>query len=175
MSFREPSYGVFLPRFASRLHGVIRSLLLLLYIELFALQVCHMSGELAAYAPVAVNASSAFGRVLPNYVADKFGPLNVHIPFTFVVGLLAFRWQAVQSPAGLLIFDVLYGFFSGTFVSLKGPIVAGLSVSTPSSHWDPTWYGYVMCRYWPVGWKPHCGKRSLKVVVGSGYKFGLDH
>ena len=90
-----------------------------------------MSGESATYALVVVNASSAFGRVIPNYVADKLGPLNVHIPFTFIVGLLAYCWQAVHNPAGLFVFGIFYGFFSGTFVSLIAPIVVGLSVNTP--------------------------------------------
>ena len=128
MSFREPSYGFFC---LGLLFGFMGLYVLFFYIELFALQECHMDGKLAAYALVVVNASSTFGRVLPNYIADKLGPLNVHIPFTLITGLLAFCWQAVYSPAGLLVFGVFYGFFSGTFVSLIGPIVSGLSLSTP--------------------------------------------
>ena len=128
MSFRDPSYGFFC---LGLLFGFMGLYVLFFYIELFALQECHMDRELAAYALVVVNASSAFGRVLPNYIADKLGPLNVHIPFTLITGLLAFCWHAVQSPAALLVFGVLYGFFSGTFVSLIGPIVSSLSVGTP--------------------------------------------
>ena len=71
------------------------------------------------------------GGLLPNYIADKLGPLNVHIPFTLITGLLALCWQAVHSSAGLLVFGVFYGIFSGTFFSLIGPIVSGLSMSTP--------------------------------------------
>ena len=128
LSFREPSYGLFC---LGLLFGFMGLYVLFFYIELFALQKCHMSGELASYALVVVNASSAFGRVLPNFVADRLGPLNVHIPFTLITGLLALCWQAVRSPAGLLVFGVFYGFFSGTFVSLIGPIVSGLSASIP--------------------------------------------
>ena len=128
MSFRETSYGFFC---LGLLFGFMGLYILFFYIELFALQECHMDGNLASYALVVVNASSTFGRVLPNYIADKLGPMNVHIPFTLITGLLAFCWLAVQSPAGLLVFAVFYGFFSGTFVSLIGPIVSGLSMSTP--------------------------------------------
>ena len=128
MSFRDTSYGMFC---LGLLFGFMGLYILFFYIELFALQECHMAGELASYTLVVVNASSTFGRVLPNYIADKIGPLNVHIPFTLITGLLAFCWQAVHSSAGLLVFGVFYGFFSGTFVSLIGPIVSGLSVRTP--------------------------------------------
>jgi predicted MFS family arabinose efflux permease len=104
---------------------------LFFYVELYGLQVCHMNSNLAAYLLAIVNAGSLFGRLIPNYMADKVGPLNIHVPFAFVTALLAFSWIAVRDAAGLVVFGVLYGFFSGTFVSLPGPIVVGISMDFP--------------------------------------------
>ena len=97
------------------------------YVELYATQVCAMSASLATYILAVVNAGSFFGRLLPNRLADMIGPLNVHIPFAFIASLLALCWIAIRNTPGLLVFCALYGFFSGTFVSLPGPIVYGLS------------------------------------------------
>ena len=97
------------------------------YVELYAIEVCDMSASLATYVLAVVNAGSFFGRLLPNRLADMVGPLNVHIPFAIIASLLAFCWIAIRNTSGLLVFCAFYGFFSGTFVSLPGPIVYGLS------------------------------------------------
>ena len=97
------------------------------YVELYATQVCGTNASLATYVLSVVNAGSFFGRLFPNRLADMVGPLNVHIPFAIIASLLAFFWIAIRNTPGLLVFCALYGFFSGTFVSLPGPIVYGLS------------------------------------------------
>lgn len=127
-SFRDAPYvyfslGVFF--------GFMGIYVLFFYVELYGLQVCHMDSNLAAYLLAIVNAGSIFGRLIPNYMADKVGPLNIHVPFAFVAALLAFSWIAVRDSVGLVVFSVLYGFFSGTFVSLPGPIVVGISMDFP--------------------------------------------
>ena len=86
-----------------------------------------MSESLAPYTIAIANAGAALGRLGPNYLADKSGPLNLYIPFTFITALLAFSWIAVRSPAGIIVFAILYGFFSASFVSLLSPIVAEIS------------------------------------------------
>ena len=65
-----------------------------------------------------LNAASIFGRILPNFVADKIGPYNMIIPFSFSTGVLLFGWLGVSSRAGLIMHALLYGFFSGAFISL---------------------------------------------------------
>lgn len=97
------------------------------YVELYATQVCSTNAGLATYVLAVVNAGSFFGRLFPNWLADRIGPLNVQIPFALIASLLAFCWIAIRNTPGLLVFCALYGFFSGTFVSLPGPIVYGLS------------------------------------------------
>lgn len=97
------------------------------YIELYAIQKCNTGPELTSYLLVIVNSGSLFGRLIPNYLADKTGPLNMHIVFAFCTALLAYCWIAITSTTNLVVFCVLYGFFSGTFVSLPGPILISLS------------------------------------------------
>ena len=127
-SFRDPTFVYFC---LSMCLGFMGIYILYFYVELYAIQECRMSKRLAPYTVAMVNAGSAFGRVLPSYLADKVGPLNLYIPFTLITGLLAYCWIAVGSPAGLIFFSVLYGVFSGPFVSLIGPTVVEISAKTP--------------------------------------------
>ena len=98
----------------------------ILYIQLYATQQINMSPNLALNLLAIVNAGSVFGRLIPNFFADKIGPLNMQIPFAIIASILAFSWIRISEAAGLVVSCVLYGFFSGTFVSLQGPTVASL-------------------------------------------------
>jgi MFS family permease len=86
-----------------------------------------MSENLAFYMLSILNASSIFGRIIPNFIADKTGPLNVIIPGILATCILGFGWVGIHSTAGLVIFCVLYGFFSGTFVSIPPTVLVTLS------------------------------------------------
>ena len=107
--------------------GFIGIYVLYFYIELYAVQECHMGADLAPYTIAMANAGAALGRLGPNYLADRSGPLNFYIPHIFVTGVLAFSWMAVHSSAGLMVFSVVYGFFSASLVSLIGPITVEIS------------------------------------------------
>ena len=96
------------------------------YIQLYAAQQISMSPNVALNLLAIVNAGSVFGRLIPSFFADKIGPLNMQIPFAVIASILAFSWIRISETAGLVVFCVLYGFFSGTFVSLQGPTVASL-------------------------------------------------
>ena len=88
-----------------------------------------MSENLAFYMLSILNASSIFGRIIPNFIADKIGPLNVIIPGTLATCVLGFGWVGIHSTGGLVIFCVLYGFFSGSFVSIPPTVLVTLSPS----------------------------------------------
>ncbi|KAF2767929.1 MFS general substrate transporter [Teratosphaeria nubilosa] len=105
-----------------------------LYIPFFYLQSYSsekgiMGTNLAFYMLPILNAASIFGRVIPNFLADKTGPLNMLIPCSAISALLAYCWIAIDSKAGVIVFAILYGFFSGTFVSLPPTTVVSLSPS----------------------------------------------
>lgn len=97
------------------------------YIQLFALEKTDMNPNLASYLLCIINATSTLGRLVPNFLADKTGPLNIQVPFAFITSILCFGWIGINSSSGLLAFCALYGFFCGSFVSLPGITVVSLS------------------------------------------------
>lgn len=79
---------------------------------------------------------SIIGRILPSYLADRFGKFNVMLvmcSFTFLVILVV--WVPVTaslqagdtSPNILFLVACLYGLGSGTFVSVLSAVIAQLT------------------------------------------------
>jgi len=97
------------------------------YVTLYAVEVCKTDTNLAFYLLPIISGASVFGRLIPNFIADTTGPLNIEILFAFITALLAFSWIAIQSTSGLIVFCVFYGFFSGPFVSIAGPAIISLT------------------------------------------------
>ena len=97
------------------------------FITPFAVLKTGASEEFAFYFVPILNAASTLGRIIPNFIADIVGPLNVLFPCTFIAAGLAFCWTMVHDINGLVTFAVCYGFFSGAFVSLPPATVASLS------------------------------------------------
>ena len=60
-----------------------------------------------------MNAAAVFGRVVPNYFADKYGPFNTVLPVTFACAVLLFALFGITTLAGTVVFAILFGFFSG--------------------------------------------------------------
>lgn len=88
----------------------------------------NLSTTLAFYMLPIVSSGSIVGRILPAYVADFTGPLNVLTLCTIVAGLLGFCWIPIQSSAGgTIIWSLLYGAFSGAFVSLQPSTVVSIT------------------------------------------------
>ncbi|PTB63039.1 MFS general substrate transporter [Trichoderma citrinoviride] len=95
---------------------------LVLYTAFFYIQVYdelnHLSSlEFAPYTVTLLNAGSVFGRVLPMYLSDKYGTLNVMIFCTFASGILAFGWMGLKNLGGIVVFTILYGITSGATVT----------------------------------------------------------
>ncbi|KAJ6476612.1 major facilitator superfamily domain-containing protein [Mycena vulgaris] len=72
-----------------------------------------VSQDLAFYSLSILNAGSLFGRLLPNIMAQRVGPLNVLIIACGLAGVLDFVWVAADSTAGILAFNAVFGFASG--------------------------------------------------------------
>ncbi|EUC60404.1 MFS general substrate transporter, partial [Rhizoctonia solani AG-3 Rhs1AP] len=84
------------------------------YIQLFA--VVHGIDEtLAFYSLAILNAASIFGRTIPNFIADQSS------------GALIFAMFGIKSTGALIVFSILYGFFSGAYVSLISPMIISLA------------------------------------------------
>ncbi|KAM0272607.1 hypothetical protein ACHAQH_008617 [Verticillium albo-atrum] len=76
-----------------------------------------------------LNGIGVIGRLLPNYVADTLGTLNMFIPMAGISSLLAFLWMAVSSEPGLYAWTIFYGIAAGGIQSL---FPAGLTANVYS-------------------------------------------
>lgn len=74
-----------------------------------------------------INASSIFGRIFPNFLSDSIGPLNIQAPATLIAGVLVFTWIPAHSIGSVMVVSVLYGFFSGSLVSLPPSSIASMT------------------------------------------------
>ena len=97
------------------------------YIQYYVIETGIMGPELAFYLLAILNAASTFGRLIPNYIADRAGPLNVIVPCGFMTGILQFCLLGANTTPGVIVIIALYGFFSGTLVSLPATIYVHLA------------------------------------------------
>ncbi|KAF7371963.1 MFS general substrate transporter [Mycena venus] len=99
---------------------------LVFYIQLYAVK-NNASEAIQTYSVAILNAAGFFGRTIPMIFSDLWGPLNVILPLTFISGSLSFAFIGAKTNGGLVVFVILYGFFSGGFVSLSVPASASFS------------------------------------------------
>jgi len=97
------------------------------YLQVYAENKGIGGDVLPFYSLAILNGASIFGRLLPNFVADKLGPYNMIIPFSFLSGMMILVWLAVENTAGLIVFALLYGFFSGSYISLLPNVMMSLA------------------------------------------------
>ncbi|KAF7181202.1 hypothetical protein CNMCM7691_000331 [Aspergillus felis] len=125
-AFKEVPYTLFC---TAMLFGYIGFFNPIFYIEQYAIQKHAMGEELAFYLVSILNAASIPGRIVPGLLGLRFGPLNILLGSAIISGILSLCWVTISNAGGLIAFAVLYGFFSGAFVSL--PAVA-LMALTPN-------------------------------------------
>ncbi|POR35097.1 MFS monocarboxylate transporter, putative, partial [Tolypocladium paradoxum] len=65
-----------------------------------------------------LNGVGVVGRLVPNYVADRVGAINVFIPTSIIASILVFCFIVVTSPAGLSAWVVFYGIAAAGIHSL---------------------------------------------------------
>lgn len=97
------------------------------YIQLYDQLHGLSSLEFAPYTVTLLNVGSIFGRLIPNYLADKMGSLNVCLICAVVSAVLLFGWFGIMNLAGLVVFALLYGMFSGGIVSVTPSAVMTMS------------------------------------------------
>ncbi|KAI9757034.1 MAG: hypothetical protein M4579_003603 [Chaenotheca gracillima] len=125
-AWKEPPFTLFT---IGEFFGFLGLYVPFFYVQIYAIENNIMSEDLAFYLVSILNAASIFGRIIPNFAADKTGPINMLIPCSLIASILAFAWIGIKSSAGLIVFCALYGFFSGTFVSLPPTVTYTLSPS----------------------------------------------
>ncbi|KAJ7575919.1 MFS general substrate transporter [Mycena floridula] len=96
------------------------------YVQLFA--VTHgIDPNVAFYTLPVLNASSFLGRIVLNFVADRFGVFNAAIGSSLASVIVMLTLLKISTVAGIMIFAILYGFFSGGVTSLIAPTTASLA------------------------------------------------
>lgn len=74
-----------------------------------------------------INSVGIPGRIVPNFMADRLGSINIIIPFAAISGIVMLCWIAVKNVAGLYVWVIFYGTVAG---GVQGLIPAGLSSLT---------------------------------------------
>ncbi|OBZ67723.1 Riboflavin transporter MCH5 [Grifola frondosa] len=82
----------------------------------------------AFYVLAVMNAGGILGRLAPAFLSDAIGRFNTIVPCAFLAGLsvLVF-WIFTKSLVSIMLFAMVYGFFSGAFNALIIPCIAQIS------------------------------------------------
>jgi MFS family permease len=124
-AFKEPTFMIFA---VACFLGFMGLYIPFFYLPTFALaKVGGITADFSLYTIAIANAASTFGRILPNYIADKTVPLNIIAPCALISAVLAYAWIPIHTKGALIAFCILYGFFTGSFVSLPPTTVVTLS------------------------------------------------
>lgn len=77
-----------------------------------------ISEDFSFYLVSIANAASGLGRYAAGLTADRVGAINTMIPFTAIAAIMTYAWPFAESKGPLIALTVLYGFSSGSYVSL---------------------------------------------------------
>jgi len=97
------------------------------YISSFGVSHEIINAKLGFYLLTILNAGSVFGRIIPNFFADKIGPLNMMTPLVLLIGIIAYAWTSITSAGQIIVFCISYGFFGGALVAITGPAIVVIS------------------------------------------------
>ncbi|TLS23691.1 uncharacterized protein PpBr36_06604 [Pyricularia pennisetigena] len=75
-----------------------------------------------------LNGAGVPGRLVPNYLADRLGVINMFIIFATVSGICGLSWMAVKTVPAVYPWTLFFGFFAGGIQSL---FPAGASALAP--------------------------------------------
>ncbi|KAI0838429.1 MFS general substrate transporter [Hypoxylon sp. FL0890] len=97
------------------------------YIELQATQQ-GIDPAIIPYLLPIINAVSIPGRILPGFLGDRLGRFNVMIFISGLSGVITLAlWVPGKSTATTVVYDAVFGFASGGFISLLPAVVAQIS------------------------------------------------
>ncbi|KAK5107411.1 hypothetical protein LTR62_001315 [Meristemomyces frigidus] len=99
------------------------------YIQSYAIESKIANQDISFYLLSIINAASTFGRIIPGYIADRTGPLNLIFPCTLVAGILCICLAAAHSIGSVVVILILYGFCSGTLLSLPPTVFVQLTAN----------------------------------------------
>ncbi|KAL4925175.1 MCT family MFS transporter [Aspergillus undulatus] len=123
-AFKEPIFVLFS---IGMFMGFLGFYNFLFYVQSYAIETGIVDDKLGFYLLSMLNAGSTFGRIAPNFIADHTGPLNMLVPASTITAILSFVWIGVHTTPGIIVLSILYGIFSGGFVSLPPVVMASLT------------------------------------------------
>ncbi|KAL5601235.1 hypothetical protein BROUX41_006033 [Berkeleyomyces rouxiae] len=97
------------------------------YIQTYAINKGITTKDFSPYLITLVSAGSIPGRVIPSYIGDKAGPLNVMLFMVLMSFVLAFAWMSITSLGGMIVFCIFYGMASGGVVSGTSSVVIAMA------------------------------------------------
>ena len=86
-----------------------------------------LSFEKATTLLIIINGIGVPARLVPGYVADKVGQLNLMVPISWCLTTVAWVWLAVDNVTGLYVFVCFYGILAAALQCLLPPTVAALT------------------------------------------------
>lgn len=82
----------------------------------------------AFYVLSVLNAGGIVGRIIPATLSDTFGRFNLLVPCAFLAGLSTLMvWSFADTLVKIMLYAIVYGFFSGAFNALVVPCIAQIS------------------------------------------------
>ncbi|SJK98870.1 uncharacterized protein ARMOST_02143 [Armillaria ostoyae] len=118
--FKSASFSLYC---ASTLTSFLGIYTVLTYIDVSATKV-GVPEDFSFYLVSIANCSSGFGRYFAGLLGDRIGAMNVMIPFTAASAIVTYSWPYARDQNSLITIAVIYGFTSGSFVSLLcAPII----------------------------------------------------
>ncbi|KAL4866955.1 hypothetical protein BDV12DRAFT_198681 [Aspergillus spectabilis] len=112
-AFKQPRFLLIVLAFFFMLLGFFSPLF---FIPTYAVS-RGMEPTLASYLVAITNGASTFGRIIPGILADKFGRLNAFGIGGIATGIVICCMNRAESTAALIVFSVVFGFWSGTIIS----------------------------------------------------------
>ncbi|KAL4895398.1 putative monocarboxylate transporter [Aspergillus ambiguus] len=112
-----------------------------------------MDNDLAHHQVAIFNAASYLGRLVPTFLSDKIGRLNMWIICSMGSGISLLCWTTAESTAGITVWFVFYGIFSGAVFALYAAIVAQVCPN-PSDIGTYTGQGLTACGFGVLGGTP---------------------
>ncbi|KAI8206831.1 Major facilitator superfamily transporter [Colletotrichum sp. SAR 10_65] len=96
------------------------------YVDAYAIRL-GVDESTSFYILSAMNAASLFGRLAPNWLADKYGGISIMMPCCLGSAVVLFLLRFAHDMPGLIAVSVVYGFVSGGMVSLPPATIANLT------------------------------------------------
>lgn len=97
------------------------------YIQSYAIESNLASANTSFYIVAAMNLSSIFGRIIPNFFTHLVGPLLMITATSVTLLATAFGFIGAQSIASVFAVAVVYGFFTGSFFALQPTVFVRLT------------------------------------------------